>query len=129
MDRKSLRMIPFIALALSSVIGGELPSQSPDTKTAYPKMAPLEQYQMPRDLTILTSGIPSCGHRCASTRPPRDSQQFTNESVGHWLPHLMFLVPLTEAVSWGAGAQGSPVVGAFIDVPERFSLFLAPVAK
>lgn len=55
--------------------------------------------------------------------------QFTNVSVGHWLPHLMFFAPLSEGASWGAGERGSPVVAAFVDAPERFSLFLVPVGK
>src|SRR5947207_5430618 len=35
-----------------------------------------------------------------------------NDGAGHWRPHLMFFVPLTEAASWGAGLAGSPVVAA-----------------
>lgn len=30
---------------------------------------------------------------------------------GHWHPHLMFFVPLTEAEAWGANVHGGPVVG------------------
>jgi hypothetical protein len=52
-----------------------------------------------------------------------------SERGGHWHPHLMFFVPLTEPASWGAGLPGSPVVVAFTDTPERHSVFLVPVSK
>ncbi len=52
-----------------------------------------------------------------------------SERGGHWHPHLMFFVPLTEPASWGAGLPGSPVVVAFTDTPERHSVFLVPVPK
>jgi hypothetical protein len=52
-----------------------------------------------------------------------------NDSAGHWRPHLMFFVPLTEPANWGAGSPGSPVVAAFTDTPEHHSVFLVPVAK
>jgi hypothetical protein len=55
-------------------------------------------------------------------------QQWLNRG-GHWHPHLMFFVPLIEAASWGAGSPGSPVVNAFIDTPERHTVFLIPVAN
>ena len=56
-------------------------------------------------------------------------QGYLNDRDGHWHPHLMFFVPLTEPASWGAGLPGSPVVVAFTDTPERLTVFLIPVAK
>ncbi len=56
-------------------------------------------------------------------------QGYLNERDGHWRPHLMFFVPLTEPASWGAGLPGSPVVAAFTDTAERHTVFLIPVAK
>jgi hypothetical protein len=56
-------------------------------------------------------------------------QGYLSDSGGHWLPHLMFFVPLTEPASWGTGLPGSPVVVAFTDTPERHTVFLIPVAK
>jgi hypothetical protein len=56
-------------------------------------------------------------------------QGYLNDRAGHWHPHLMFFVPLTEDASWGAGLPGSPVVAAFTDAPERHSVFLVPVAN
>src|SRR6266849_5163101 len=56
-------------------------------------------------------------------------QGYLSDRGGHWHPHLMFFVPLTEPASWGAGLPGSPVVVAFTDTPERHALFLIPVAK
>jgi hypothetical protein len=56
-------------------------------------------------------------------------QGYLSDRDGHWHPHLMFFVPLTEPASWGAGLPGSPVVAAFTDTPERHTVFLVPVAK
>src|ERR1700722_17818707 len=38
------------------------------------------------------------------------SQSYLNDSAGHWVPHLMFYVPLTDPKSWGADLPGSPVM-------------------
>jgi hypothetical protein len=54
---------------------------------------------------------------------------YLSDRGGHWHPHLMFFVPLSEPASWGAGLPGSPVVVAFTDTPERHSVFLVPVPK
>jgi hypothetical protein len=56
-------------------------------------------------------------------------QGYLSDRDGHWHPHLMFFVPLTEPASWGAGLPGSPVVVAFTDTPERHTVFLVPVGK
>ncbi len=56
-------------------------------------------------------------------------QGYLSDSGGHWHPHLMFFVPLTEPASWGAGQPGSPVVLAFTDTLERHTVFLVPVGK
>jgi hypothetical protein len=56
-------------------------------------------------------------------------QGYLSDRDGRWHPHLMFFVPLTEPAAWGAGMPGSPVVGAFTDVPERLTVFLLPVGK
>jgi hypothetical protein len=56
-------------------------------------------------------------------------QGYLSDRDGRWHPHLMFFVPLTEPTVWGAGMPGSPVIGAFTDVPERLTVFLIPVGK
>ncbi len=56
-------------------------------------------------------------------------QAYLSDSDPHWHPHLMFFVPLMEPASWGTGLPGSPVVVAFTDTPERYTVFLIPVAK
>ena len=33
-------------------------------------------------------------------------QGYLNDDAGHWLPHLMFYVPLTDPKSWGADLPG-----------------------
>ena len=35
-------------------------------------------------------------------------QGFLNDSAGHWVPHLMFYIPLTDPKSWGSGFAGFP---------------------
>jgi hypothetical protein len=47
---------------------------------------------------------------------------------GHWHPHVMFFVPLTEAKVWGADLPGSPILAAE-DPLERLTIFLVPVAE
>lgn len=37
-------------------------------------------------------------------------QGYLNDQAGHWVPHLMFYIPLTDPKSWGADLPGSPVM-------------------
>jgi hypothetical protein len=55
-------------------------------------------------------------------------QGYLSDSDGHWHPHLMFFVPPTDPVAWGAGLPGSPVIAAKDD-PEGLTIFLIPVRK
>jgi hypothetical protein len=55
-------------------------------------------------------------------------QGYLNDHDGHWRPHLMFFLPLTDPESWGAGLPGAPVL-AFKNTRERLTVFLVPVAK
>jgi len=55
-------------------------------------------------------------------------QEYLSDRDGHWHPHLMFFLPLTDPAAWGAGLSGSPVLG-FEDSPNRQTVFLIPVAK
>jgi hypothetical protein len=50
-----------------------------------------------------------------------------NDRDGHWHPHLMFFVPVTEAKAWGADLPGSPIL-AGSDATERVTVFLVPVS-
>jgi len=54
-----------------------------------------------------------------------------NDSAGHWLPHLMFYVPLTDAMTWGVGVPGSPVLlnPQFNGAPEPVTEFMIPVSE
>lgn len=54
-----------------------------------------------------------------------------NDSAGHWVPHLMFYVPLTDAMTWGAGVPGSPVLlnPQFNGAPEPVTEFMIPVSE
>ena len=53
---------------------------------------------------------------------------YLNSRAGHWHPHLMFFVPLTDGDTWGADLPGSPVI-AFKDSPDRLTIFMVPVRK
>src|SRR5580658_1003024 len=57
------------------------------------------------------------------------SQGYLNDSAGHWFPHLMFYVPLTDAKFWGADLPGSPVMlnPLFQGAPEPITVFMVPV--
>jgi hypothetical protein len=37
-------------------------------------------------------------------------QGYLSDRDGHWHPHVMFFVPLTDPAVWGAGLPGSPVL-------------------
>jgi hypothetical protein len=56
---------------------------------------------------------------------------YLNDRAGHWLPHLMFYVPLKDAKTWGADEPGSPVLvnAHFNGAPEPVTEFLIPVSK
>ena len=51
------------------------------------------------------------------------------DGIGHWHPHLMFHVPITDATSWGANLPGSPVVMDTRQLPSPQTIFFVPVAK
>ncbi len=55
-------------------------------------------------------------------------QGYLSDRGGHWHPHLMFFLPLTDPAAWGADLPGSPVM-AFGDTPERVTVFLVPVGQ
>jgi len=54
-----------------------------------------------------------------------------NDSAGHWLPHLMFYVPLKDAKIWGAGEPDSPLLvnSHFNGRPEPVTEFMVPVSQ
>lgn len=53
-----------------------------------------------------------------------------NDRAGHWVPHLMFYVPVTDAMTWGADMAGSPVLTNphFNGAPEPVTEFMVPVS-
>jgi hypothetical protein len=54
-----------------------------------------------------------------------------NDRYGHWLPHLMFYVPVKDAMTWGAGAPDSPVLlnPHFNGAPEPVTEFMVTVSE
>jgi len=59
------------------------------------------------------------------------SQGYLNDSAGHWVPHLMFYIPLTDSMTWGADVPGSPVLlnPQFNGAPEPVTEFMIPVPQ
>src|SRR3984885_14255595 len=58
------------------------------------------------------------------------TQGYLNDTAGHWVPHLMFYVPLTDPKSWGADLPGSPVMlkPQFAGAPEPITEYMIPVS-
>ena len=55
--------------------------------------------------------------------------QYLNDAVVHWHPHLMFHIPKVDAATWGANLLGSPVLFDPRESVEPQSLFFVPVGK
>lgn len=55
-------------------------------------------------------------------------QGYLSEKDPQWHPHLMFFVPQAEAVTWGAGLPGSPMIAAKDDL-DRMTVVMIPVGK
>jgi hypothetical protein len=55
-------------------------------------------------------------------------QGYLNDRDGHWHPHLMFFLPVTDPAAWGADLPGSPIIG-YKDAPGYMTVFLIPVGK
>ena len=55
-------------------------------------------------------------------------QSYLSDHDGHWHPHLMFFVPLTDSAAWGANLPGSPILGSEA-TEDGLTVFLVPVAK
>ena len=55
---------------------------------------------------------------------------YLNDEAGHWVPHLMFYIPLTDSRAWGADLSGSPVMlnPQFNGAPEPITEFMIPVS-
>jgi hypothetical protein len=51
-----------------------------------------------------------------------------DQAGGPWLPHVMLFVPHGQAAAWGAGAEGSPVLGQDGSEIESTVLFI-PVRR
>ena len=56
---------------------------------------------------------------------------YLNDAVGHFVPHLMFYVPLTDKSFWGADLPDTPVTlnPQFQGGPEPITEFVIPVSK
>ena len=55
-------------------------------------------------------------------------ESYLGDGNGHWHPHLMFFVPLTDPTASGADLPGSPLL-SLNDNTCRVTAFLIPVAK
>ena len=55
-------------------------------------------------------------------------ETYLADGVGHWYPHLMFLLPRTSAQEWGADLEGSPVFSDSTFL-EPLTIFFVPVSR
>jgi len=55
-------------------------------------------------------------------------QGYLSDRDGHWHPHLMFFLPLTDPANWGADLPCSPIIGVN-DTLGRLTVFLIPVGR
>jgi hypothetical protein len=55
-------------------------------------------------------------------------QAYLGDRYGNWHSHVMFFVPQTDALTWGAGLPGSPIM-VFEDIPDRLTVFMILVDK
>jgi hypothetical protein len=73
------------------------------------------------------NGLPKLepGSMCFMMSP----QGYLNDQAGHWVPHLMFYIPLSDSKVWGADLAGSPVMlnPQFGGKPEPITEFMIPV--
>jgi len=53
---------------------------------------------------------------------------YLGDGNGHWRPHVMFFVPISESKTWGANLPGSPIL-ASDSAQDRLTIFMIPVAK
>ena len=51
-------------------------------------------------------------------------QGYLSDRDGHWHPHLMFFVPLTDPAAWGADLPGSPILRSPRTLEDRLTVFL-----
>jgi hypothetical protein len=68
--------------------------------------------------------LPESGAMCYMM----SKQQYLSDRGGHWHPHLMFFLPVTDPAAWGAGLPGSPVLGVKSTL-DRLTLFLIPIGQ
>lgn len=54
--------------------------------------------------------------------------QYLGDAAKHWHPHLMFFLPETTAMAWGAGLPGSPVIEGQ-EPEDHLTIFMIPVGK
>ena len=55
-------------------------------------------------------------------------QGYRSDDGGHWHPHLMFFLPLSDAGTWGAGLPGSQIIEAK-DETARVTTFMVVLRK
>lgn len=53
----------------------------------------------------------------------------SDDAQGPWLPHLMFFVSSAQAKLWGAGLDGSPIVGGAGDDTLGSTVLMIPVRR
>ena len=138
MNRKIVKTIALETFVLVVVLSAPWQTRAQDTKAPYPitfkrtelVLAGLSKAQISDGIKIFVK----------KELPPLEpggmtymmsSQAYLGDDVGHWAPHLMFYLPLTDGMTWGADVPGSPVLlnPQFHGAPEPISVFMIPVSK
>ncbi|MGA3190519.1 MAG: hypothetical protein ABSF22_25730 [Bryobacteraceae bacterium] len=102
--------LPQTILKTNSILGGRSKAQMfEDLKAA------LDQKKIPP---------PESGAMCYML----SKQGYLNDRDGHWHPHLMFFLPLTDPSAWGADLPGSPIFSNKDDA-GRMTVFMVPVGR
>ena len=77
---------------------------------------------MERSKAAIADGTFKAPEPGAITYMMSKSGYLSDAVAGPWLPHLMFFVPRGQAGNWGAGKDGSPMIGAWAPNSTRRSL-------
>jgi hypothetical protein len=79
------------------------------------------------EATLAKHGLPNPAPGAMSYMMSKDG--YLGDGVGHWYPHLMFHIQKTTVATWGADADGSPIVidNQHVDMPEPETIFMVPV--
>lgn len=56
-------------------------------------------------------------------------EQYLNDQVRNWYPHLMFHIPKVDGASWGANLDNSPIMLSPLEMAEPETIFMVAVGQ